>query len=308
MAVPPRSGDRPDAIPLDVPVPSGGVALQACPYLGMAKDHATRYTFADPRHDCSRWGTPFRVSVDHQRAYCLTQGHQDCPHAELRPQELGPQRGSNYVLLRRARHRTNPLPGRVDNGSLSSGTQRRRKRSIFAVLHLRDSWQFLCQVLGAGVRGIDIRKRRAILVTFAAVVLAVAALFLRQAPGDPGSDPGRPQGEAIVVAAATAVQTPPLPSSVATWTAPVQLSASAPTVQVTPRATATARSAEPTATATARPVATPSAAITSYTVKAGDTLWSISRSYGITVQELTRANGLTDQNRILVGQKLAIPR
>ncbi|MFY0581155.1 LysM peptidoglycan-binding domain-containing protein [Cystobacter fuscus] len=45
-----------------------------------------------------------------------------------------------------------------------------------------------------------------------------------------------------------------------------------------------------------------------YRVRAGDTLSAIALRYGTTVQVLVRINGVRDPNRILLGQRLKIPR
>jgi LysM repeat protein len=55
----------------------------------------------------------------------------------------------------------------------------------------------------------------------------------------------------------------------------------------------------PTATATAQAVI--------HTVKAGETLSQIAQVYGVTMEAIMQANGLADPNRIIVGQRLAIP-
>jgi murein DD-endopeptidase MepM/ murein hydrolase activator NlpD len=53
------------------------------------------------------------------------------------------------------------------------------------------------------------------------------------------------------------------------------------------------------------PTATSQATI--HTVKAGETLSLIAQAYGVSLQAIMQDNNLADPNRIIVGQKLAIP-
>lgn len=45
-----------------------------------------------------------------------------------------------------------------------------------------------------------------------------------------------------------------------------------------------------------------------YIVKKGDTLWKIAKQFGSTIDDIVRVNGIEDANKILVGQKIFIPR
>lgn len=45
-----------------------------------------------------------------------------------------------------------------------------------------------------------------------------------------------------------------------------------------------------------------------YIVKKGDTLWNIAKRYGSTIDDIVRTNGIEDENKIVPGQKLFIPR
>ena len=45
-----------------------------------------------------------------------------------------------------------------------------------------------------------------------------------------------------------------------------------------------------------------------YIVKKDDTLWKIAKQFGSTVDDIARVNGIEDINKILVGQKIFIPR
>jgi spore germination protein len=45
-----------------------------------------------------------------------------------------------------------------------------------------------------------------------------------------------------------------------------------------------------------------------YTVRAGDSLWTISRRYGISVADIVRLNNIQNPDRIMVGQRLYLPR
>ena len=45
-----------------------------------------------------------------------------------------------------------------------------------------------------------------------------------------------------------------------------------------------------------------------YIVKKGDTLWNIAKQFGSTVEDIVRVNGIADENKILAGQKIYIPR
>ena len=48
--------------------------------------------------------------------------------------------------------------------------------------------------------------------------------------------------------------------------------------------------------------------IVMYIVKKGDSLWKIAKRFGSTVEEITRANGIENENIIMPGEKLYIPR
>ena len=45
-----------------------------------------------------------------------------------------------------------------------------------------------------------------------------------------------------------------------------------------------------------------------YIVKKGDTLWQIAKQFGSTVDAIVRTNGIQNENLIMPGQKLFIPR
>ena len=45
-----------------------------------------------------------------------------------------------------------------------------------------------------------------------------------------------------------------------------------------------------------------------YIVKKGDTLWNIAKRFRTTVDFIARTNGIEDEDKIVVGQKLYIPR
>jgi hypothetical protein len=45
-----------------------------------------------------------------------------------------------------------------------------------------------------------------------------------------------------------------------------------------------------------------------YIVKKGDTLWQIAKKYGSTIDDIVRTNGIEDENKIIPGQKIFIPR
>jgi hypothetical protein len=77
--------------PTDKPTPhspaTSGVApdqpvnkrLQGCPYLGIVDDPDTRYLFASPIGCCHRAKPATLVSLEQQQAFCLHQGHLNCP-------------------------------------------------------------------------------------------------------------------------------------------------------------------------------------------------------------------------------------
>lgn len=69
--------------------------------------------------------------------------------------------------------------------------------------------------------------------------------------------------------------------------------------------------------ATRPPVSTPVPIIRStlapgadcvHQIRAGDTLFTLSQAYGVSVESLTSVNSISDPNRILVGQRMTIPK
>ncbi len=59
-----------------------GVAAPAvrvvCPYLGLADDPRTRFSFAITAHRCHSGARPERIEISHQEAFCLGLGFQAC--------------------------------------------------------------------------------------------------------------------------------------------------------------------------------------------------------------------------------------
>ena len=45
-----------------------------------------------------------------------------------------------------------------------------------------------------------------------------------------------------------------------------------------------------------------------YIVKSGDTLWKIAKKFGSTVNDIVKINEIEDENNIMPGQKIFIPR
>lgn len=89
---------------------------------------------------------------------------------------------------------------------------------------------------------------------------------------------------------ASEVPVVPLPTTARTPTAaPILLPAATPT---------------PTSEGAPVPTETP----TTHVVQRGETLFSIGQQYGIPWQDIARASGITSPYRIVVGQKLTIPR
>jgi LysM repeat protein len=97
---------------------------------------------------------------------------------------------------------------------------------------------------------------------------------------------------------------------------PAEAEGASPAAPAAPEVAAPAPPAEP-AVAPVAPVApAPAPAMSvsdeggaeSYRVQAGDTASSLARKYGVTVGELLRLNGIDNPDRILVGQKIKVPR
>ena len=45
-----------------------------------------------------------------------------------------------------------------------------------------------------------------------------------------------------------------------------------------------------------------------YIAKPGDSLWKIAKKFNSTVDELARMNGIENENEIIIGQKIYIPK
>ena len=92
-----------------------------------------------------------------------------------------------------------------------------------------------------------------------------------------------------------------------------RLTQDAAAVAVTP----TSESSDSSAAATRPPVSTPVPIIRNtlapgadcvHQIRAGDTLFTLSQAYGVSVESLTSINSISDPNRILVGQRMTIPK
>ena len=59
-----------------------------CPYLGLSEDPKTALSFPSDGNFCHRAVPPAGVKIEHQRVYCLTALHQDCP--VLNSEQTGP--------------------------------------------------------------------------------------------------------------------------------------------------------------------------------------------------------------------------
>lgn len=54
------------------------LALDGCPYLGLASDRATRAAFVDAAHRCYHTDPPSPVSGPHQAVFCLSDRYRTC--------------------------------------------------------------------------------------------------------------------------------------------------------------------------------------------------------------------------------------
>ena len=54
-------------------------ADEMCPYLGLARDRETRYSYPDLENYCHRMKSPQPVSYGHQGQACLTAKYHQCP-------------------------------------------------------------------------------------------------------------------------------------------------------------------------------------------------------------------------------------
>jgi hypothetical protein len=60
-----------------------------CPYLGLADDRDSRFSYPEAAHRCFAAGRAAPITVEHQSAYCLTQGYPTCSrYVEPAPDEL----------------------------------------------------------------------------------------------------------------------------------------------------------------------------------------------------------------------------
>ena len=48
--------------------------------------------------------------------------------------------------------------------------------------------------------------------------------------------------------------------------------------------------------------------LTVYFVKDGDTLWNIAKRYNVLVEDIVKINGIENENEIMPGDKLIIPK
>jgi len=55
-----------------------GPDAPACPFIGLAGDPATRFTFPHPSHRCSAGSKSSSVAHTHQATFCLTEGFASC--------------------------------------------------------------------------------------------------------------------------------------------------------------------------------------------------------------------------------------
>ena len=54
-------------------------AKSICPFLGLADDRASRFSYPEVAHRCFAAGHPTSVSTEHQSAFCFAQRYPACP-------------------------------------------------------------------------------------------------------------------------------------------------------------------------------------------------------------------------------------
>lgn len=145
-------------------------------------------------------------------------------------------------------------------------------------------------------------------VAFAMIFLIPGCSSMATKPAPVASETAPPTAPAIVPATGSA----PNPIEAATE-APeaVAPESSTPASQVspsTPTLYSPTRPGSPAAEALTSPPPPKVTPATTYQVVAGDNLWNIARKHGTTVAEIVKVNHLTNASRLMVGQRLIIPR
>jgi LysM repeat protein len=241
-----------------------------CPYLGLADDPVTYLMFPSSAQWChAKAGRPTSIEHTKQAQACLVEEHVRCGRYSPPQVVAAGSRTPFAIAMETAAGAT------AERVPPATTTMRR----------------------GAGQsRDGGRRTVRAIVLALALVVVAVVGIVLgtRLAGSLGGTSPapaavGATESPSGPVATATPQPTPtPAPT-------PSPSPSPAPTLAPTP-------SPSPTASVT------PSPSPLVHVVKSGETLSAIALRYGVTVAAIQAANGIKDPNKIVVGQKLVIPK
>ncbi len=243
----------------------------ACPFIGIASDPATHFTFPDLSHRCGATRRQTPVEPAHQSRYCLTADHADCPRFR---QPTGRAAGESVPAGQAGLGPGESVPAGKPPPSIAA----RASRLIGGLL-------VLAVLAGAGL--------------YVARIGGVYVAGIGRVPSGPAGVPGSLASASASPSPAATPQPSPSPAASA-------LASSVP--PASPGATPAARRSPRVSASPTRPPAqaSPTGRVV-HVVRVGDTLTSLAQEYGVTIEAIVRANGLADANRIDVGQRLVIP-
>lgn len=101
-------------LPMSISSSDMSLELEACPYLGLTQDSATRLTFPSAAHRCRAGRTTRTIDLEHQAAFCLSSAYPSCNR--YRPPRVV---DAFYPIPARVKRE----PPRLPNGQIDWATQ-----------------------------------------------------------------------------------------------------------------------------------------------------------------------------------------
>lgn len=272
-----------------------------CPFVGLADDQQSRFSFPHPAHRCFGLRRPKAIAPPYQTTFCLTPSYAGCT-IYRRVAAGGGQpvvaRGADVDAVARAG--TAPAE-RIKPPATRSPVWLVAGVSVLLVVAAVLAYRIV--TAGGGLMAGS-------LTTTPEPPVAVATAEVPVTPEESiqpdqtlsGGTPGAtaPPGTPIATSTATA------PASALPSASPSSSASASPAGPISPSPAPSVRATPTSQVASASP--TVGVGFLRYTVQAGDSLSGIALRYGVSIAEIARLNAIKERSLILVGQQLIIPR